>query len=297
MDGSTGTTSTLPDPPAVLQGDCREVLRGFPASSVDCVVTSPPYFNLRNYSGHSKEIGLEKTRSAYVLSLLTVFDQCWRVLKPTGSLWVNLADTYRGGVPLGVPDEFHRLMLMTRDWKLINRIIWYKPDAMAESVTRRFSQKYELFYWFVKSVKDYYFDGNASRIPAKMSTVGRLEHAFNKNKGTEISRMAGMLGDQSHKIELYMQRGVNCGDLWPISTNKEKVKHAAPYPRDLIVRPILACSPKDGVVLDPFAGSGTTLLVAREMGRRAYGVELNPESIEEARERLKSETDQLLLGL
>jgi DNA modification methylase len=152
-------------------------------------------------------------------------------------------------------------------------------------------------YWYVKDVTKYYFDTEASKIPVKLSSIQRLEHKFYANKGTEISRMAGMVGDQSDKIEQYLQRGVNAGDLWIIPTNKEKVKHVAPYPRGLVARPVVATCPRGGVVCDPFVGSGTTCLVARELGRSYLGIDLNPDAVQESQERLEAESSQLLLDL
>jgi len=291
---STTTSPISYKPNTIVLGDAREALRGFPKNFFDLAITSPPYWNLRDYTqGNPHEIGREPKPEQYILNLLSVFDRVKDCLKDTGSLWVNIADTFRRG-PLEIPQEFSRLMRKTRGWHLVNIVIWFKVDAMSESVTRRFSQKYEYFYWFVKDVENYYFNETASKIPVKQSSVARLAHKFNANKGTDVSRMRGMIGDQSDKIDMYLEKGVNAGDLWIIPTNKEKVKHAAPYPIGLVVRPIIACCPPGGRVLDPFMGSGTTALAVLRMGegREFYGTELNQDSVKEAYDRLGPELQQ-----
>lgn len=187
-----------------------------------------------------------------------------------------------------LPEEFARMMVNTRGWKLVNKVIWYKVDAMAESTQKRFSQKWEPFYWFAKS-DQYYFEPDAAKIPVKQSSVTRLEHKFNEGKSQDVSRMRGIIGDMTHKIDEYLQRGVNAGDVWPLVTNKERVQHAAPYPVSLCVRPIVACCPPGGVVFDPFAGSGTTGIATLRVGgdRVFYGTDINEKSVAEANERIK----------
>ena len=278
----------------IVEGDAREVLRNLPLSnSFDCVVTSPPYFNLREYTGLPSEIGTEESLAGYLTNLVHgVFDKVYSHLKNTGSLWVNIGDTFNKGQPLCVPWEFLDMMRMV-GWQLRNIVIWYKPDSMAESTKRRFSQKWEPFFWFTKS-DEYYFDFEAATIPVTQSTTTRLESKFNEGKGTDTSRMRGMVGDMSHKVERYLTQGVNAGDLWPIVTNKEKVAHIAPYPVELVVRPILSTCPPKGVVFDPFVGSGTTCLAVARIGggRKYFGCDINPEAVSEACIRVEDETKQ-----
>lgn len=277
------------NPNTVVEGECREVLSGLPDAFIDLVVTSPPYWDLRDYTqGDPREIGREPSKEDYIENLVSVFRAVRPKLKETGSIWVNIAETYREGLPKLIPWDFMYAML--RDgWHLINTVMWYKVDAMAESTDRRFSQKYEPFFWFVKDPDVYYFNQEGSKIPVKVSSVQRLEHKFYEGKSQEVSRMAGLIGDQSHKAELYMERGVNAGDVWAMPTNKVKVKHAAPYPVELCLRPIVSCCPPDGLVFDPFAGSGTTGVATLELGanRTFFGTEINPLSVEEANERLR----------
>ncbi len=296
MGTSTAMYSGLsdPEPNTILEGDVRELHTEFPDDFFDLIVTSPPYWNLRDYTeGNVHEIGREPDPDTYVANLLSVFEKLKPHLKITGSVWVNIADTYRNG-PLEIPQRFSYLMRQLHGWHLANSVIWYKTDAMSESVNRRFSQKYEMFYWFVKNTEFYYFNEQASKIPVSKSSVERLNYKFNESKGTAVSRMRGMIGDMSAKAEQYLEKGVNAGDIWALPTNKEKVEHSAPYPVELIVRPIVACCPPGGKVFDPFMGSGTTGLAVVRMGegRTFYGSELNPASVKEATERIKPELVQ-----
>lgn len=274
-----------------MEGDSRELLRRLPDSSFDMCMTSPPYWNLRDYTkGNVNEIGREPTFEQYVQNLLGLFALVKRKLKPSGSLWVNLGETYREGRALGIPDLFDYYMRQIHGWYRVNKIIWAKPDAMSESTQRRFKQTWEPLYWYVKDMKEYYFNAEAAKIPVKRSTVDRMSHKFYANKGTDVSRMRGMLGDMSEKVDMYLEKGVNAGDVWIIPTNKVRVKHAAPYPVELCVRPIVSTCPENGSVLDPFAGSGTTGVATHEVGgnRSFTGLELNSESAQEARERLST---------
>lgn len=282
------------EPNKVIHGDAREVLRDFPPHFIDTAVTSPPYFNLRNYTeGDEREIGIENSLEEYLENLVQVFSAISDRMKPTGTLWVNIADTYREGVPMMVPWKFMNAML-NAGWHLINIVVWYKIDAMAESVDRRFSQKWEPFYFFARDPDIYYFDPEGTKMPVKVSSVQRLEHKFNKGKSQEVSRMRGLMGDMSHKADAMLERGVNAGDVWAMPTNKVRVQHAAPYPVELCLRPVMSCCPNDGVVFDPFAGSGTTGVATLELGggRKFYGTDINPLSVEEANKRLEPQAKQ-----
>jgi DNA modification methylase len=279
----------------IVLGEVGEVLRDLPFLGIDCVVTSPPYFNLRQYTDDPREIGREETIDAYIHKLVRTFRQISEHMNVAGSLWVNLGDNFDKGMPKLVPWRFMFAMLED-GWLLRNIVIWYKVDAMSESTQRRFSQKYEPFFWFTRS-EDYYFNYAAATIPCKISTVQRLENKFYHNKGHDVSRMAGMIGDQSHKIDQYLERGVNAGDIWPIMCNHEKVEHSAPFPVELVIRPIVATCPEKGLVFDPFMGSGTTALATSKMGegRRYFGTDINPDSVLEANQRVADEVGQFKL--
>jgi DNA modification methylase len=269
----------------ILQGDVRQILPTLPASSVDLIVTSPPYFGLREYTDDSHEIGREQELGMYIHRIKEVAFELHRMAKPTASFWINIDDTYDNGQPLLVTERM-MLAILETGWKLVNKVIWFKIGTAPESAARRFNRVYEMFYWFVKNQKLYYFNNEAAKIPVAAASVERLEYKFNKGKSSDVSRMKSMLGDQRHRAEIALEKGVGCGDVWAIVTSKEKVAHIAPYPDDLLLRPIVGCSPPGGVVFDPFMGSGTTAKVAKMFGRHYCGTELNPDSVKEATARL-----------
>lgn len=269
------------------EGNALEFVRRVQGHPFDLTVTSPPYFRLREYSGNPAEIGREKTPQEFIDKLVTLFMAIAEKTTPSGSIWVNIDDSYDRG-PMLITDRFV-VAMSDAGLHCVNKVVWVKPDPQAESVGKRFSRKYEMFYWFVKSWDDFYWNPEASKMPVRQSTVKRMEYKFNVNKGTAVARMRGQLGDMSHKIDEILERGVDCGDAWILHTNKDRVDHIAPYPQHLILRPIVGCCPDNGIIFDPFMGSGTTGLVAKKLGRRFLGIDLNPASVTEANERCGSE--------
>ena len=291
-DNENGTTNTTNDDQQVesaisanqtLCGSSTSILQSVADGQFDLCVTSPPYYKLRDYSDSTAEIGKEALLEDYVDNLVSLFSEVRRVLKATGSLWVNIGETMKSGVALMVPEIF-AFAMVNDGWLLHNKVIWYKVDPMAESSQRRFSQKYELFYWFTKG-EEYYFDLAATKIPVRVTTVKRLESNFYEGKGTAVSRMAGRVGNLQNKADKMLAEGVNPGDVWAIPTNKVRVRHPAPYSEELVLRPIIACCPEGGLVLDPFMGSGTTGMAAIKLFRNFIGLELDAAHAQEANQR------------
>lgn len=275
-----------------IQGDVREIIPDLPDSFIDLVVTSPPYFRLRSYTDNidPREIGREHDVEDYIRNLTNIFLMLKPKVKSTGSIWVNIDDTYRMGSPLLVPERFV-MKMVDLGFKLHNKVIWYKPDPQSESSNvqeHRFTRKYEVFYWFTLT-REYYFDHDATNIPSKLNTVQRMEYNFNDSKQLQTSRMRGMVGDMSSKIPDMLEGGVDCGDVWIVPTNKDKVPHKAPYPQLLIARPIIACCPESGVVFDPFMGSGRTAIASNRLARNSVGTELSPEYAKLANDELTKE--------
>lgn len=255
----------------IYSGDCRDVLKTFEDGSVNCCVTSPPYWGLRDY-GADHQIGLEDDPKKFVEELVGVFREVRRVLRDDGVLWLNLGDSYAGnnsrasqngragfGNPregvfartgeglktkdlVGIPWEV-ALALRNDGWYLRQDIIWHKPNPLPESVKDRCTKAHEYIFLLSKS-QTYYFDYEAIREPA----IGATDDGL-KNKRS----------------------------VWTVPVRPYKGSHFATFPPELIRPCILAGSPKGGVVLDPFGGSGTTVAVAIEEGRRGVGVELNSE--------------------
>lgn len=246
---------------SILIGDALTHLRSLPDASVHCCVTSPPYYGLRDY-GKAGQIGLEETPGAYVAKLVEVFREVQRVLRDDGTLWLNLGDSYNGTAKqlLGIPWRV-AFALQGDGWLLRQDIIWHKPNPMPESVKDRCTKAHEYIFLMAKS-KRYYFDQESIKEPAVYAGVPR---GGSKNRYEQNN--AGM------DNKLYDTR--NKRSVWSVLPKTYKGAHFAIFPEELIVPCIKAGCPSDGVVLDPFAGSGTTGQVARSLGRNAVLIELN----------------------
>ena len=235
----------------ILVGDARQVLGRMPAGSVDCVVTSPPYFRLRNYQ-HPGQIGLEEHVDQWAEALRAILAEAQRVLVPTGSLWLNLGESYATGSE-GAPakslllaPERVAFALLADGWILRNKVIWAKTNPMPSAVNDRFSCTYEIVYFAVKQSR-YFFDLDAIRIPHRSSrTPSRRKRpawsvpeawrgpALGENKGLDRLKAAGLPG---HPL------GKNPGDVWSLATASYAGNHHAVFPLALTLRPIQATCP------------------------------------------------------
>jgi len=296
----------------IIQGDCRDTLPTLPDNSVDCCVTSPPYWGLRDY-GVDGQLGLEKTPQEYVQGMVDVFTQVYRVLKPEGTLWLNLGDSYASG-GRGINEHLVQKMgnkqasaqalgakrpapglkdkdlvgipwrvafaLQEYGWYLRQDIIWHKPNPMPESVRDRCTKAHEYIFLLSKSRK-YYFDQEAikeeSIDPIGKHRGGSLIKAARGEKGDSKVAWHNHGGSEE---SLYSDGKANKRSVWSVATRPYKDAHFATFPPELITPCILAGCPKDGIVLDPFMGSGTTAEVAYKLGRNYIGCELNPAYIE-----------------
>ena len=257
---------------------CLETLKKMADKSIDCVISSPPYWQLRDY-GYEGQWGLEPTFQEYLEHLWEMMDEIYRVLKDEGTCWINLGDTYnnaqnsnrnglnsslggnvRGGgeykLPKKITKEPNKCLLLIphrfaigcidRGWIVRNDIIWAKRNAMPEPVTDRFSKKHEYFFFMVKSEK-YYFDLDSVRDKVKNETLKRYEYNFIGNKGGIDRTMMGYNeGNKKHLLGEKPQ-GKNCGDVsdfWNITTKPSKNKHYASYNDELLKKPVLAGCPE-----------------------------------------------------
>jgi DNA modification methylase len=271
----------------IYVGDAEQVLSSWPSRFVDLCVTSPPYFQLRDY-GHEAQIGLEETPDEYVRRLLAVLAQVGRVLRPGGSLYLNLSDTYRGKSLLGIPWRVAR-ELTDRGWYLRNAIVWYKPYGLPSAIKDRLTNRYEFVFHLTRS-RRYFFDLDPIRIP---NSSRRQRMTGPVRRGAQgLAHGPGLLVAGNF---IPNPRGKNPGDVWTIGPETRpkqyivtgQTTHFAPFPEELARRPILAASQPGDVVLDPFIGSGTTALVAARLGRRFLGVELVPSYAKLAAARLR----------
>ena len=289
-------------------GDNIFHLTNIPDASVDMCVTSPPYYNLRDYK-NSSQIGAENTVNDFVENLCKVFDEVKRILKPTGSCWVNIGDTYDKKRLLQVPSRFE-IAMCDRGWHLRNEIIWSKPNPQPISSKDRFWGNHEKFFWFVKDVKKYYFNRDPILVPQAEISIRRMfsKNNMDKRKDFNASSKEGFAISSSSQDKHYARMREEMGidkefnyeelvksgkcpmrpefDTWDIPSVTYKGAHFAVYPPELIEKPILSCCPEQGIVIDPFMGSGTTGEVAKLNNRKYIGLELNTEYAILANERI-----------
>lgn len=352
----------------ILHGNNIETLKTIPDGSVDCCITSPPYYGLRDYgtgtwvggdpncphrrtskysektiTGHAqeelrgnvgdaiyktvcplcgairedKQIGLEETPEEYIDKLVSVFREVKRILKPEGTLWVNIGDSYAGGQGrwggdnsisdkqisnngslseisktrkwqhetikpkdlIGIP-WLLAFALRNDGWYLRQDIIWHKPNPMPESVKDRCTKSHEYIFLLSKSPK-YYFDYEAIQEPANYKDATGIKFGGTKYGDSADTKFATYSGNE------YSSDGTrNKRDVWSVIPSHYKEAHFATFPEELVTPMLLAGCPKDGVVLDPFMGSGTTGAVAILNKRHYIGCELNREYIDMANNRI-----------
>lgn len=292
----------------LLIGDARRTLRTVPSNSVQCVVTSPPYWGLRDYN-HGGQIGLEQTYEEYIDEIVSVFDEVWRVLKDDGVAWLNLGDSYagnnsrasnngragygneregvfyRGGKGLkpkdlvGIPWRV-AFALQDSGWYLRQDIIWHKPNPIPESVKDRCTKSHEYIFMLTKSAR-YYFDNQAIKEDAKTPPTVRNKNAEGYQadypKGDRFSKGARVFGADGKR---------NKRDVWSIPVKPFKGAHFAVFPEALVEPCVLASSREGDTVLDPFTGSGTVGVVSLRHKRNFLGCELNGEYADIARNRI-----------
>jgi DNA modification methylase len=255
-----------------------------PGDSIHACVTSPPYFGLRDY-GVDGQIGREPSLEAYVARLVGVFREVRRVLRPDGTLWLNLGDCYapsratnrrvnrRAG---GFKEKDQMLVphavamaLRADGWWLRDTIVWHKPNRMPSSVTDRTTLAHEYVFLLTKNPR-YFYDQDAIREPLAESSIARLSQNVDAQKGSTRAHARGKTNGAMKAITWQPRKaagdegfiGANARSVWSIPTEPYTGEHSAIMPRELARRCILAGSPKDGIILDPFMGTGTTAEVA-----------------------------------
>ena len=308
-------------------GDCLEILKTLPDDSVHCCVTSPPYYALRDY-GMEAQIGRETTPKEYISRLTEVFTEVRRVLRPDGTLWLNISDTCAGkgnqgdfvdpknpngrnGQAVALNNKVEgckpkdmigipwMLAFALRDtgWYLRNDIIWMKDNPMPESVKDRPTRCYEHIFLLTKS-KKYFYDAAAIAEPLAPTTAARYRtgRSAGQKYADEVPGQGNVQGlnrarSGSYYDEALMPTMRNRRDVWLINTVPYKGGHFAAFPPKLAETCIKAGCPKGGVVLDPFFGSGTTGLAAKSLDRHYIGIELNYDYCTLARARIGGETN------
>jgi DNA modification methylase len=329
--------------PLFLCGDSLTVLRELPPESVDCCMTSPPYWGQRQYSREG--IGLEPDYREYIARLAAVCREVRRVLKSTGSFWLNIGDAYQNKRLLGIPWRVALDLVDKQGWTLRNDVVWNKVKGGPDNSLDKLRNVHEYVFHFVKSSKGYYYDVDAIRSnPRRSRVVNGAVVSATGVRGVRYRRqieLSTALSDEEKKAAFaalnsllqqiqdrkladfrmiirgcqrtthsdservsgrarelhergfyflkYHPQGSKPADVWDIlpEDTQKREHHFAPYPEDLCRIPILATCPENGVVLDPFCGTGTTMLVAFQMGRRSVGIDLSRDYIAMAAERCR----------
>ncbi|MBK1439785.1 site-specific DNA-methyltransferase [Parapedobacter sp. ISTM3] len=300
----------------IYSGDCLEGMRGLPAGCVQCCITSPPYFRLRDY-GIEGQLGVEDTPEQYVERLVTICSEIRRTLKDDGVFWLNLGDCYWGSgkatsnreywkrhtefgkatkrhfSSFGKPTYGNHPVIKPKDligipwmvafalrkegWYLRQDIIWHKPNVMPESCTDRCTKSHEYIFLLSKN-RRYYFDNDAIKTVMKGTPHDLISRVSNKGLDNPLVNT------------MRKQRGpylmANRRSVWRITNKPFKGAHFATFPSEIPELCIKAGSREGDVILDPFMGSGTTALVAKRLNRHYIGFELNPDYVRMAEQRI-----------
>lgn len=282
----------------VIHGDAAQVLEVLPENSVQAIVTSPPYYKQRDYNS-DRQLGSEPTPEEYVRRLVAVLAASKRVLKPDGLLWLNLGDKYVDGKLLGLPWRV-AIALSESGWSLRSDVIWHKPNAMPASVTNRPTTDHE-YVFMLSQATAYYYNADAIREPhVTFTEASRMRGGrghFGKPGGTpEAGKNKG--NPNLHRArwdQAFHPLGRNKRTVWSIPLSKFPEAHFAVFPEQLVENCVLASTRRGDTVLDPFCGSGTTLVVARRLGRHFVGIDVKKEYCRMALRRLNEVQQQLPL--
>ena len=326
--------------PLLMLGDACEMLRKLPDSCIDFVMTSPPYWGKREYANGG--IGLESDYLEFIYHLAKVFAEVKRVLKPAGSFWLNIGDSYQNKCLVGIPWRVAFELTDRQGWILRNSVIWNKVKSGMDNTKDRLGNVHEVVFHFVRQ-PNYYYDADAIRSKPRESKIVNgavvsatgvsgirykrqieLSTALSEREKAEavkalnnaladvgtglisdfrmiirgqqrathsdsekVSGRAKELNGKGFYILRYHPNGSKPADVWDImpEDTQHRDAHFAPYPVDLCRIPILATCPENGVVLDTFCGTGTTLLAALNLGRKSVGIDISRRYLEIAFER------------
>lgn len=327
--------------PTFFVGDNLSILKIIPSNSIDCCITSPPYWGQRKYANGG--IGLESNPTDFISNILKVTLEIKRILKDNGSFWLNIGDTYKNKSMQAIPWRIAIKMIDDQGWILRNDVVWNKLKGAMDSSSDKLRNIHEMVFHFVKN-KNYFYDDMAIRQnpqttivrngaiisssgvcgvrykrQIEMSTaltpkekenamhdllqvlnrvengeipdfrmIIRSQQRATHSDSERVSGRAKELKEKGYYFLLYSQKGALPTDVWDIlpEDTQKRSTHYAVYPEDLCKIPILATCPIDGVVLDPFCGSGTTNKVAYNLRRKSIGIDISQEYIDIAQKRI-----------
>ena len=253
--------------PHLVQGDAATVMRHIENESIDCIVTTPPYWRRRNQGTES----ITATNvDDYISQVLQTMAQAWRVLKPQGSLWLNLGDDTTDGFVQGIPWRVLIMMMDSQGWQLVNEVVWNKTTTSPQGSQDHLRKVHEHLFHLVKNDDFYYNDEELRRTYALI--------VRNDDKGRKRSTKVKekyLQPDSSH--------GMIPGDVWTIGVQRSGIAHYCVAPDTLYRLPLIATCPRGGIVLDPYCGTGTACKIAYELNLRSIGIDINPDYIRQAR--------------
>ena len=253
--------------PHLEQGDAATVMQRIEDESIDCIVTTPPYWRRRSQGTESITATSSKE---YLDELLTTMAQAWRVLKPQGSLWINMGDDTTGGFVQGLPWRLIIAMIDRQGWHLVNEVVWNKITTSPQGSQDHLRKVHEFMFHLVKG-NDFYYDDEKLRRTFALIVRNDVK---NRRKNEKIKEHY-LLPEESH--------GLVPGDVWTIGVQRSGIAHYCVAPDTLYRLPIVATCPHGGILLDPYCGTGTACKIAYEMNLRSIGIDINPAYIKQAR--------------
>lgn len=246
--------------PHYEQGDAATVMQRIEDESIDCIVTTPPYWRRRTQGTESITA---TSKEDFVNELLQTMTQAWRVLKPQGSLWLNMGDDTTDGFVQGIPWRVVLQMIDNQGWQLVNEVVWNKTTTSPQGSQDHLRKVHEFMFHLVKS-DDFYYNDEALR-----RTFALIMRHEGKDRGKPAK------GKQ--------HQGLVPSDVWTIGVQRSGIAHYCVAPDTLYRLPLVATCPRDGIVLDPYCGTGTACKIAYEMNLRSIGIDINAEYIRQAR--------------
>ncbi len=253
--------------PHIEQGDAATVMNHIESESIDCIVTTPPYWRRRTQGTESISA---TTADEFINQLLQTMAQARRVLKPQGSLWLNMGDDTTDGFVQGIPWRVVLAMMDRQGWQLVNEVVWNKTTTSPQGSHDHLRKVHEFMFHLVKN-DDFYYNDEELR-----HTYGLIVR--NDDKGRKKS---GKVKEQYLQPEV--GHGMVPGDVWTIGVQRSGIAHYCVAPDMLYRLPIVATCPRGGIVLDPYCGTGTACKIAYEMNRRSIGIDINPDYVKRAR--------------